>query len=68
MKKLTATTFFLLLQLGWIFGLAVLSTQADQFKANIGISFPTQPGYGYQVEYKTNLTDAHGFRGLGVTI
>jgi len=25
---------------------------------NIGISFPTQPGYAYQVEYKTNLTDA----------
>jgi hypothetical protein len=26
--------------------------------AGIGISFPTQAGYGYQVEYKTNLTDA----------
>ncbi|MDB6067592.1 MAG: Carbohydrate binding family 6 [Pedosphaera sp.] len=25
---------------------------------NMGISFATQPGYGYQVEYKTNLTDA----------
>ncbi len=25
---------------------------------NMGISFLTQPGYGYQVEYKTNLTDA----------
>ena len=25
---------------------------------NIGISFSTQPGYAYQVEYKTNLTDA----------
>ncbi|HXI71632.1 MAG TPA: glycosyl hydrolase family 28-related protein [Verrucomicrobiae bacterium] len=24
---------------------------------NMGISFPTQSGYGYQVEYKTNLTD-----------
>jgi hypothetical protein len=25
---------------------------------NLSISFPTQPGYGYQLEYKTNLTDA----------
>ncbi len=25
---------------------------------NLSISFPTQPGYGYQAEYKTNLTDA----------
>jgi hypothetical protein len=25
---------------------------------NMGITFPTQPGYGYQVEYKTNLNDA----------
>jgi hypothetical protein len=25
---------------------------------NMGITFPTQPGYGYQAEYKTNLTDA----------
>lgn len=25
---------------------------------NLSISFPTQPGYGYQTEYKTNLTDA----------
>lgn len=25
---------------------------------DMGISFPTQPGYTYQVEYKTNLTDA----------
>jgi len=25
---------------------------------NMSISFPTQPGYGYQVEYKTNLMDA----------
>ncbi len=25
---------------------------------NMNISFQTQPGYGYQVEYKTNLTDA----------
>jgi len=24
----------------------------------MGISFPTQPGYDYQAEYKTNLTDA----------
>lgn len=26
--------------------------------AGMGISFLTQPGYGYQTEYKTNLTDA----------
>ncbi len=121
MKKLTATTFLLLLWLSWIFGLTVPSARADQFKAdnnnnlepggswvggsapagndnaiwdvtvaspancsnlpggntthtlssgidlgnatvnhngNIGIPFPTQSGYGYQVEYKTNLTDA----------
>jgi hypothetical protein len=25
---------------------------------NMGISFPTQPGYGCRVEYRTNLTDA----------
>ena len=25
---------------------------------SLAISFPTQPGYNYQVEYKTNLTDA----------
>ncbi len=24
----------------------------------MGISFLSQPGYGYQVEYKTNLNDA----------
>jgi autotransporter-associated beta strand protein len=34
MRKLTATTFFLLPPLGWMIGLAVLSAQADQFKAN----------------------------------
>ena len=25
---------------------------------NLSIFFPTQPGYGYRLEYKTNLTDA----------
>jgi hypothetical protein len=25
---------------------------------SLAISFPTQPGYSYQVEYTTNLTDA----------
>ncbi len=25
---------------------------------SLGVSFPTQPGYGYQLESKTNLTDA----------
>jgi hypothetical protein len=25
---------------------------------NMSVSFPTQPGYGYQVQYKTNLSDA----------
>jgi hypothetical protein len=34
---------------------------------NMGISFPTQPGYGYQVEYKTNPTDAAWIR-LGSVI
>jgi hypothetical protein len=26
---------------------------------NIVLSFPTQPGFNYQVQYKTNLTDAN---------
>jgi hypothetical protein len=58
------------LLIGWVFALTVLPAQADQIKANnnnnlelggngmMGISFATQPGYDYQVEYKTNLTDA----------
>jgi hypothetical protein len=35
-----------------------LSVSTGGTNGNIGISFPTQPGYGYQVEYTTNLTDA----------
>jgi|SRR5450631_3503784 hypothetical protein len=58
------------LLIGWVFALTVLLAQADQIKANnnnnlelggngmMGISFTTQPGYDYQVEYKTSLTDA----------
>ena len=34
-----------------------LSVSPGGTNGNIGISFPTQPGYGYQVEYKTNLVD-----------
>ena len=60
MKELTATTFFspLWLVINCVIALAVPSAQADLFKANIGISFPAQPGYGCQVEYKANLTEA----------
>ena len=35
--------------------------------SGLNISFPTQPGYSYQLEYKTNLTDA-AWIPLGVAI
>jgi autotransporter-associated beta strand protein len=35
-----------------------LSVVQNSGNGSIGISFPTQASYGYQVEYKTNLTDA----------
>ena len=36
----------------------VLSVSTGGTNGNIGISFPTQPGYGYLAEYETNLVDA----------
>jgi len=33
-------------------------TVSNSGGGGMGIAFPTQPGYGYQAEYKTNLTDA----------
>jgi autotransporter-associated beta strand protein len=35
-----------------------LSISNSSGNGNLSISFPTQPGYNYQLEYKTNLTDA----------
>jgi hypothetical protein len=35
-----------------------LGVSAGGTNGNIVISFPSQPGYVYQAEYKTNLTDA----------
>ena len=35
-----------------------LSISRSSGNGNLSISFPTQPGYNYQLEYKTNLTDA----------
>jgi hypothetical protein len=37
---------------------SVALTVSNGGVGDMGISFPTQPGYTYQVEYKTNLTDA----------
>lgn len=35
-----------------------ISLSANNAGAGFSLSFPTLPGYSYQVEYKTNLTDA----------
>lgn len=35
-----------------------LTVSGGGANGSMGISFATQPGYGYQLEYKTNLTDA----------
>ena len=37
---------------------SVMTLTVSDSGTGFGISFPTQAGYGYQVEYKTNLTDA----------
>ena len=34
-----------------------VSLSANNSGNSLNLSFPTQPGYDYQVEYKTNLTD-----------
>jgi hypothetical protein len=37
---------------------SVLTVNAVANGANTTLSFPTQAGFNYQVQYKTNLTDA----------
>jgi hypothetical protein len=37
---------------------APLSANTAGTGTNFNLSFPTLPGYSYQVQYKTNLTDA----------